>query len=157
MYWYIVIYNYVVVVGVNWRVSFKIIHSIKNLFCYVALICNLVQEFNGLVSKGSAVLLALLLFKKLLFFSTNSIPHLNTLNLHPFNFSFSWSQQSKLLFFVPTADMNRQNGPVNVLHVINGTRWWRKSSSKTTSSKKIPGKQFPMIKLLQRPLRSTKL
>jgi hypothetical protein len=40
----------------------KVIHSIKNLFCYVALICNLVQEFNGLVSKGSAVLLALLLF-----------------------------------------------------------------------------------------------
>jgi hypothetical protein len=40
----------------------KVIHSIKNLFCYVVLICNLVQEFNGLVSKGSAVLLALLLF-----------------------------------------------------------------------------------------------
>jgi len=43
-------------------VALKVIHSIKNLFCYVALICNLVQEFNGLVSKGSAVLLALLLF-----------------------------------------------------------------------------------------------
>jgi hypothetical protein len=43
-------------------IDLKVIHSIKNLFCYVALICNLVQEFNGLVSKGSAVLLALLLF-----------------------------------------------------------------------------------------------
>jgi hypothetical protein len=42
-------------------VHFKIIHSIKNLFCYVALICNLVQEFNGLVSKGSAAMLTLLL------------------------------------------------------------------------------------------------
>jgi len=29
----------------------KVIHSGKNLFCYVAHICNLVQEFNGLVSK----------------------------------------------------------------------------------------------------------
>ena len=29
----------------------KVIHSNKNLFCYVAHICNLVQEFNGLVSK----------------------------------------------------------------------------------------------------------
>jgi hypothetical protein len=30
----------------------------------VALICNLVQEFNGLVSKGSTAMLALLLLKK---------------------------------------------------------------------------------------------
>jgi hypothetical protein len=30
----------------------------------VALICNLVQEFNGLVSKGSTVMLAFLLLKK---------------------------------------------------------------------------------------------
>jgi hypothetical protein len=44
------------------QTRFKIIHSIKNLFCYVALICNLVQEFNGLVSKGSAAMLTLLLF-----------------------------------------------------------------------------------------------
>jgi hypothetical protein len=29
----------------------KVIHSLKKLFCYVAHICNLVQEFNGLVSK----------------------------------------------------------------------------------------------------------
>jgi len=29
----------------------KVIHRSKNLFCYVAHICNLVQEFNGLVSK----------------------------------------------------------------------------------------------------------
>jgi len=29
----------------------KVIHRGKNLFCYVAHICNLVQEFNGLVSK----------------------------------------------------------------------------------------------------------
>jgi hypothetical protein len=34
---------------------FKVIHTQKNLFCYVALICNLVQEFNGLVSKGPAI------------------------------------------------------------------------------------------------------
>ena len=27
-------------------------HSTKNLFCNVTQICNLVQEFNGLVSKG---------------------------------------------------------------------------------------------------------
>jgi hypothetical protein len=40
---------------------FEIIHMIKNLFCYVICICNLVQEFNGLVSKGSAAMLALLL------------------------------------------------------------------------------------------------
>ena len=33
----------------------KVIHTQKNLFCYVALICNLVQEFNGLVSKGPAI------------------------------------------------------------------------------------------------------
>jgi|GEM_PF-3106796 len=31
--------------------ALKVIHSIKKLFCYVAHICNLVQEFNGLVSK----------------------------------------------------------------------------------------------------------
>jgi len=54
-------------------IAFKIIHSIKNLFCYVALICNLVQEFNGLVSKGSAVLLALLLFKNALIFVAGCI------------------------------------------------------------------------------------
>jgi hypothetical protein len=35
--------------------GFKVIHTVKNLFCYVALICNLVQEFNGLVSKGPAI------------------------------------------------------------------------------------------------------
>ena len=35
--------------------DFKVIHRAKNLFCYVALICNLVQEFNGLVSKGPAI------------------------------------------------------------------------------------------------------
>ena len=35
--------------------AFKVIHTAKNLFCYVALICNLVQEFNGLVSKGPAI------------------------------------------------------------------------------------------------------
>jgi len=29
----------------------KVIHSSKNLFCNVGHICNLVQEFNGLVSK----------------------------------------------------------------------------------------------------------
>lgn len=39
----------------------KVIHTRKNLFCNVALICNLVQEFNGLVSKGLAIQLALLL------------------------------------------------------------------------------------------------
>ena len=33
----------------------KVIHTVKNLFCNVALICNLVQEFNGLVSKGPAI------------------------------------------------------------------------------------------------------
>jgi len=33
----------------------KVIHTVKNLFCNVALICNLVQEFNGLVSKGLAI------------------------------------------------------------------------------------------------------
>jgi hypothetical protein len=33
----------------------KVIHTRKNLFCYVVSICNLVQEFNGLVSiKGPA-------------------------------------------------------------------------------------------------------
>jgi hypothetical protein len=32
----------------------------------VALICNLVQEFNGLVSKGSTAMLAFLLLKKAL-------------------------------------------------------------------------------------------
>ena len=31
--------------------NLKVIHRGKNLFCYVAHICNLVQEFNGLVSK----------------------------------------------------------------------------------------------------------
>jgi hypothetical protein len=36
---------------VIWRVKLKVIHRRKNLFCYVAHICNLVQEFNGLVSK----------------------------------------------------------------------------------------------------------
>jgi hypothetical protein len=39
----------------------EFIHRTKNLFCYVALICNLVQEFNGLVSKGPAAMLVLLL------------------------------------------------------------------------------------------------
>ena len=35
--------------------AFKVIHTAKKLFCNVALICNLVQEFNGLVSKGLAI------------------------------------------------------------------------------------------------------
>ena len=46
----------------------KVIHTAKNLFCNVALICNLVQEFNGLVSKGLAITLALLLFRRLSLF-----------------------------------------------------------------------------------------
>ncbi|HEV2479614.1 MAG TPA: hypothetical protein VGS79_08110 [Puia sp.] len=37
------------------RMASKVIHTRKNLFCNVALICNLVQEFNGLVSKGLAI------------------------------------------------------------------------------------------------------
>ncbi len=45
-------------------------HRVKNLFCYVPRICNLVQEFNGLVSKGSAAMLTLLLFGVFLPFST---------------------------------------------------------------------------------------
>lgn len=32
--------------------EFQVMHSIKKLFCNVMQICNLVQEFNGLVSKG---------------------------------------------------------------------------------------------------------
>jgi hypothetical protein len=44
--------------------AFKVIHRVKNLFCNVTLICNLVQEFNGLVSKGLAIKLALLLFMR---------------------------------------------------------------------------------------------
>ena len=42
--------------------ALKVIHTDKKLFCYVALICNLVQEFNGLVSKGLVEIPALLLF-----------------------------------------------------------------------------------------------
>ena len=38
-----------------WSEGVKVIHTAKNLFCNVALICNLVQEFNGLVSKGPAI------------------------------------------------------------------------------------------------------
>jgi hypothetical protein len=35
-----------------WQIiAVKVIHSSKKLFCNVAQICNLVQEFNGLVSK----------------------------------------------------------------------------------------------------------
>ena len=49
----------------SWKIydfyPLKVIHTDKKLFCYVALICNLVQEFNGLVSKGSAAMLTLLL------------------------------------------------------------------------------------------------
>ena len=37
------------------RMGSKVIHTAKNLFCNVPLICNLVQEFNGLVSKGPAI------------------------------------------------------------------------------------------------------
>jgi hypothetical protein len=32
--------------------ALKVIHSRQNIFCYVVHICNLVPEFNGLVSKG---------------------------------------------------------------------------------------------------------
>ena len=49
------------VVFISWK-AFKVIHTAKKLFCNVTLICNLVQEFNGLVSKGLASKLALLLF-----------------------------------------------------------------------------------------------
>lgn len=35
--------------------GFKVIHTPKKLFCNVMLICNLVPEFNGLVSKGLAI------------------------------------------------------------------------------------------------------
>jgi|GEM_PF-3262792 len=35
--------------------GFKVIHTVKKLFCNVVRICNLVQEFNGLVSKGLAI------------------------------------------------------------------------------------------------------
>jgi hypothetical protein len=51
------------------QLAFKIMHTVKNLFCYVVLICNLVQEFNGLVSKGSAAMLTLLLWYHFFFFS----------------------------------------------------------------------------------------
>lgn len=38
----------------------------------MALICNLVQEFNGLVSKGSTAMLAFLLFEKSTVFTPRS-------------------------------------------------------------------------------------
>ena len=46
----------------------KVIHTPKNLFCYLGAICNLVQEFNGLVSIKGQRKLALFTFKKELFF-----------------------------------------------------------------------------------------
>ena len=45
----------------EWIDLIKVIHSSKNLFCNVGHICNLVQEFNGLVSKGSIARLTLFL------------------------------------------------------------------------------------------------
>jgi len=44
-------------------IPLKVINRSKNLFCNVAQICNLVLEFNGLVSKGSVERLTFLLFK----------------------------------------------------------------------------------------------
>lgn len=35
----------------------KVFNNIKNLFCYVTHYCNLVAEFNGLVSKKRSVFL----------------------------------------------------------------------------------------------------
>jgi len=40
----------------------KVIHTAKNLFCNVVSICNLVQEFNGLVSIKGQRKLALFTF-----------------------------------------------------------------------------------------------
>ena len=43
----------------------KVIHTRKKLFCYLAAICNLVQEFNGLVSIKGQRKLALFTFREL--------------------------------------------------------------------------------------------
>jgi hypothetical protein len=46
----------------------KVIHSSKNLFCNVGHICNLVQEFNGLVSKRVDRKVSPFYFIKIIFF-----------------------------------------------------------------------------------------
>jgi len=46
----------------------KVIHSGKNLFCNVGHICNLVQEFNGLVSKRVDRKVSPFYFIKIIFF-----------------------------------------------------------------------------------------
>jgi hypothetical protein len=68
----------------------KVIHTPKNLFCYVVSICNLVQEFNGLVSiKGptqvgpftlskSAAKFAFILSAFFIFCIKNLTHHFNT-------------------------------------------------------------------------------
>jgi len=44
------------------KFRWKVFNKTKNLFCYVAHYCNLVAEFNGLVSKKGPVLLPAFLF-----------------------------------------------------------------------------------------------
>jgi hypothetical protein len=52
----------------------KVFNKTKNLFCYVAHYCNLVAEFNGLVSKKGPVFLpAFFILSKIEFIFFNYI------------------------------------------------------------------------------------
>ena len=53
----------------------KVIHTAKKLFCYVGSICNLVQEFNGLVSIKGPAKVGPFTFKKNLDFSSEFFLH----------------------------------------------------------------------------------
>ncbi len=47
------------------QTQLKVFNNPKNLFCYVAHYCNLVAEFNGLVSKKGSVINRPFLFQLL--------------------------------------------------------------------------------------------
>jgi hypothetical protein len=63
----------------------KVIHSGKNLFCNVGHICNLVQEFNGLVSKRVDRKVSPFYFIKIASFSSTCFPFLRQLLSVVFN------------------------------------------------------------------------
>lgn len=70
-----------------------IIHRRKKLFCKVTHICNLVQEFNGLVSKRVNRRIGPFYFYKLLKFPYQDLPGLFVQNF------FSPIKDSLLIFF----------------------------------------------------------
>ena len=116
----------------------KVIHTAKNLFCNVVSICNLVQEFNGLVSNKGQRKLALLLCLhrpgKIALSTGAFLP-----SFHRYSCTFTACQKSKKHFSARNADMNPRSGQDDALPARPGIVSRKKSSGKKIHRRNIPG------------------